>query len=135
MSQEIRVLRGGEMLVSGVAVGWFATLAERAVQGQRLNGIRNGLFETWAAEAADAAGRVRMTADVGSPALPIEDVRSSSVLVDPITAAQAAEMSGCQVRNITDLCTREVFGTARKVGGQWQIERAEVLARVEKAAS
>ena len=44
-------------------------------------------------------------------------------------------MTNTSPRNAVDLCRRGVFATARKVGGRWTVERDEVQARLEKAAS
>lgn len=131
--EHVEVLSGGEVLVSGPAVLWFATLAERAVHAQRLNGARVGFAEHWSAAFAEASSRVR-TADNGRAALPLPAVASSSTPVDPVSAQEAAMMLDRKVRNVRDLCDREVFTSARKIAGRWQIERAEVLARAERAA-
>lgn len=133
MRDDVEVLGGGELLVSGVAVGWFATLAERAVAGQRLNGVRNALFEAWARDAAGAASLIR-TAAGGRSAVPIEPDRSSSALIDPVGTKEASQMLGCKERNVRDLQARGHFPSARQVGGRWQYERAEVLARIERGS-
>lgn len=135
MSREaVEVLGAGEVLLSGPAVSWFATLAERAVHTQRLNGTRNPVAEQWVAAMADAVTRMR-TADVGRSAVPTGHDLAASGPVDPVSASQAAVILNRKVRNVTDLCARGAFGTARRVGGRWQIERAEVLDRAGRVAS
>lgn len=134
MSDGVRVLGAGELLVSGQAVAYFATLAERSVHAQRGNGVRNPIFEGWAAAAAEGAARGRTSA-IGRSELPIAPDPASSCLVDPVTTSEAAMMLTKTTRNVVYLCRHEVFASARQVGGRWQIERAEVAARAERVAS
>lgn len=126
----VEVLAGGEVLVSGDAVPWLATVVERAVHAQRRNGMRSAIFEGWLDAFALAVALTRSSA-IGRSELPIELDPASSALVDPVSTSEAAMMLTKTPRNVVDLCRREVFTSARKVGGQWQIERAEVAARAE----
>jgi hypothetical protein len=132
--ESVEVFGGGEVLVSGPAVLWFATLAERAVHAQRLNGARNPVAEVWNGLMAEAATRTR-TADNGISALPMSVDASSSVPVDPVSAQEAAVMMNRKDRNVRGLCARGSFESATRVAGRWQIERAEVALRVAQAVS
>lgn len=134
MADDVQAMGAGELLLAGPAVLWFATLAERAVHAQRANGVRNPVAERWLSVAIEGSSRVRASA-IGRSEVPIESVSASSGLVDPVTTSEAAVMLNKTPRNVVDLCRREVLTTACKVGGQWQIERAEVLARAERIAS
>ncbi len=133
MPDDVQVLGAGELLLSGPAVLWFATLAERSVHAQRGNGVRNPVAERWLATSIEASSRVRTAAN-GRAALPLAGSPSSSSLVDPISASEAAVILNRKARNVRDLCHRGTLQTAQPVAGRWQIERAEVLARVEKMA-
>lgn len=133
MPDDVQMLGAGELLLSGPAVLWFATVAERAVHGQRANGARNPVAERWLTIAVEASNRTR-TAASGRPAVPPAPVSSSSRLVDPIGASEAAVIMNRKARNVRDLCKRGSFESAQQTQGRWQIERAEVLARAERRA-
>jgi hypothetical protein len=105
-------------------------MAERAVQGHRLNGGRSPLIEAWAASAARGAALQRASG-IGISELPIEADQASSAMVDPLSATEAAKHLGKSVRNVTDLCRRGSLGSAQRLGGRWFIERAEVSARIQ----
>jgi hypothetical protein len=132
---EVQPLSGGEVLISGDAVLWFATMAERAVLAQRGNGMRSPLFDGWLDTLRDAAARTRACSGIGTSEVPIPAGPPSSGLTDPISTVEAAAMLRTTPRNVTALCQREVLSSARKVAGRWQIERAEVTARAERTAA
>lgn len=76
-----------------------------------------------------AVAHAGASAGCGSPAVPFAVVGGESALLDPVTTQEAARMLGTQARNVRDLCGRGSL-PARKVGGRWFIERADVLERV-----
>ena len=134
MRDAVEAFAGGEALMSGAAVLWFAELGARAKYEQRRNGVpRNPVTDGWVDTMAVAATRTRASA-IGSRKLPIATLPASLCHIDPVATKEAAQMLGTTARNVVDLIDRGAFPSARKVAGCWQIERAEVLARVERMA-
>ena len=52
---------------------------------------------------------------------------------DTVTTAEAAEILGCQPRNVRSLAARGVFATAEQRRREWAIDRSEVIARAVNA--
>jgi hypothetical protein len=135
MREDVQVLGGGEVLLSGSAVLWVATALERAAQAQRANGLRDGDIGRLADSFAFAAQRVR-SSGVGTSEVPMAPVLPSSMPVDPVTSSKAAEMLSCGSRYVTELCNTGAFdGPVKQVCRRWLIERAAVLARIERKAN
>lgn len=81
------------------------------------------------------AAQKAVTTANGRSALPLlREVQSfkrppGRVAVDPIGTVEAADLLGCQPRNVRDLCRRGVFVSAAQLGRSWTIERAEIELR------
>lgn len=128
------VLSGGEVLLqpAGVRVVRAAMGALQRALGRDGIGLPPAAHDLAALlddAAATAAPLSVRTAGCGSPAVPSEGERALSALLDPITAEEAAKMLDRKPRNGRDLCARGAFPSARKVGGRWLLERADVLDR------
>lgn len=135
MQDDVELFRGGELLLDGFAVAWFASAVEMTKNVHRRNGVAHDpRLERWAAIAREAVTRQRSSA-IGTSEVPIAEGPPSSALIDPIDTAEAADMLNCTTRNVLGLRARGAFDSARKVGGQWQYERADVAARAAGEAS
>lgn len=133
------LLDGGELLAAPrmaplLLEGLHALARERRANGaglppaavelaDLLTAAKQGLFERaqGAPTAVSTAAAVRSEASSGE--------FCQVELVDPIDAREAARMLGTRERNVRDLCSRDVFLTARKTPRGWRVERAEVLER------
>jgi hypothetical protein len=84
-------------------------------------------------DVAELIGALRMAVEQASLPTPPPIVRRRTG-PDVIDTREAAELLGCQPRNVRDLAARGVFATAEQ-GHQrrWAINRAEVLARAVSA--
>lgn len=130
---DLLVFRGGEVLVGTGAVPWMRHLMQRAVAASRVNGARDLDAEAFLEAFTAAQNRARCSAP-GTARLPLGADLRPSMLIDPIGSEEAALMLGCTPENVRRLCRREALGAARLVGKSWQIERAEVAARMHERA-
>lgn len=129
-SPGVRVLRGGEVLVSGDAVAWLASACQLAAAAHRSNGIgRPTRFDDLRhafACAVQAAGGFATMAPASHSSAP------GTAMADPITAGEAACLLGTSPQNVTQLCRRGSLATAHSIGGRWFLERAEIEARTRR---
>lgn len=141
----VLVLAGGEVLVRCSAVAAVLTALRAAV---RL-AARDGSAPSAALRAVEGAFTQAKARQVllahlapelaGTPAGQTEyrdgAVLAESDLEDPMTVREAAVMTNTSERNVRALCARQTFVTARRVGGRWVVDRADVLGYLERKAS
>jgi hypothetical protein len=134
-------LAGGWVMVhpSAVAVVCRALLAVE--QQHRRDGIAaSPEFTHLTATFAEAAGQARASGP-GRSEVPQQGGLAASaasvrmVLVDPVSAEQAARIIGCTSRNVRGLCASGAFESAQRGPGGWEIERAEVAERARSVTS
>ena len=130
-------LDGGAAVVHGRAAIGVAWLLQRAVERGETASLPDAVrAETLAAiQAVDLASRAWVrrqpsavsTSEFGtSAARPAADPASST---HEITTAEAAEMLGVGERRARDLAAS---GLGRRAGGRWMLNRARVVAEVER---
>ncbi|WP_375491994.1 helix-turn-helix domain-containing protein [uncultured Jatrophihabitans sp.] len=135
MREDVTVTRGGDVLLSGVAVLDVATALELVAAVHRNNGGAGATRLASLMEPFTTAAR-RVQSFVVETAKPSELVAvPESALADPISSDEAAQLLGCSPQNFTKHCRRGTYDTARRTGRTWLIERSEVLAVSERIAS
>lgn len=128
-------LGNGQVLLGGSALLDVVRALAAAQQVTRRDGISPNQRWLWlqAELTAEAACIPATTAAPGSAAVPQSDGSSwsSQNLVD---TKEAAQMLGCQPRNVRDLYSRGVLESGRRIAGRLLLERAEVEAEVHRRA-
>lgn len=127
-------LGGGQVLLGPAGALLVANALAAAEIAARRDGIRapasltvlRAALDQAAAEARDMAE----TAKVARRARLAASLAAPPPWVDPIGAAEAAQILGVSPQYARSLCRREAFTSARRRSGAWVVERAEVLARV-----
>lgn len=131
---DVVAMRGGELLVGCRSVPWFAMAVKRAAQELKLVGIRDADVDAYVAAVDESLRRIRGSDD-GTRNVPMVEPSPVSDAIDPITPREAAEMLEVSPRAVLRQIERGNYSTARQLAdSRWQIERAEVLARVERMA-
>jgi hypothetical protein len=133
------LLPGGCVMVMPTAAGVVLRSLEKIAELQRRDGLpASSAFQALVAVFAEATAEVR-SSEAGRSEVPQQRLVTASVasdrgsvLVDPVSAEQAAELLGCSSRNVRGLCSREVFETAQRTRAGWEIERAEVQGRARQ---
>jgi len=137
------LLPDGYVLVAPQSAGVIQRSLEKVAELQRRDGLpASPAFQVLVAVFAQATAEARAS-EAGRSEVPqqrlvaasVASDRGSVVLVDPVSAEQAAELLGCSSRNVRDLCFREVFDSAQRTRAGWEIERAEVQERASQSPS
>ncbi len=120
------VLSGGEVLLGAEGV----RLVRTALVALQRSLARDGIGMPTASRLLLAVlDQSAATAGLGSAAVPLVADPAPSVLLDPVSVREVAEMLHCQPRNVRDLCARGAFPSARRLDGRWLVERSDVLER------
>jgi Helix-turn-helix domain len=130
----VMVLAGGELLLRGSAVHEVARALRLAVRLAARDGIgvSRSVREL---EAAATLALARARSAVGTPEYRERADLAESDPEDLIDTGQAARLMDTSTRNIRALCQRRTLSTARRVGGKWVVDRADVLHYLERKAS
>jgi hypothetical protein len=132
----VKAFRGGELLMSGRHARLALASVRAAIDAQRRTGLPLPVeVLELAEELALAVERDQATSGLGTAEVPEVVGVQVSLAEDLIDVREAASMLGCSDRNVRSLLAREVLTTGRRLAGSWVVERAEVLARVERLAS
>jgi hypothetical protein len=120
------VLSGGEVLLGAEGV----RLVRAALVALQRSLDRDGIgMPTTSRLLLAVLDQSAATAGVGSAAVPLVTDLAPSVLLDPVSSREVAEMLHCQPRNARDLCARGAFPSARQLDGRWLVKRSDVLER------
>lgn len=132
----VGVLGDGTVLLEPAAVpvmleGLRALGRERRGNGTGTPAVAVELADwlTVAAELAVTRSHAQIGSAVGTESVPQRPGPSSSARQDLVDVEEAAVQLGCSAEYVRRLCRGDVFVTASKAGGAWQIDRAEVVAR------
>lgn len=133
------LLPGGCVLVMPQSVGVVSRSLAKTRELQRRDGMPPSPAFQILADTFDEATEIVRRSATGTSEVPQQSrVTASpasdrgSVLADPMSAEQAAELLGCSARNVRALCSREVFETAQRTRAGWEIERTEVQERARE---